>query len=1252
MPATEETYRSQRRLHIWFAISSIAMTLVTIWMVMADHLRPWKQVQREFQKVELAKIEATKEQRDRELKARHERELEEVRRKIAEAKETERKNARLIAEREGERRRIKGRHELLDTEKRFMKAEIDSQRSFYDGFIDRDLKGEALALLNKTIRPLEAKFATLTAEFEKVDQELKQKDAEIAELRGNIDKWDKQEEDLTRDLARVKRQLEQRQAQYGRGGPVSAFFAFLRDLPGIDMAAPPTKIDQISLPKLTINYNFKDVPRYDRCKTCHAGIDKLGFDTDADGKPMKATHPAFATHPHFTDGATTTDPKGNEVAAGLYLDANGPHPINRFGCTICHGGQGSGTDFTFASHEPNDLRQKAEWEEKQAWHAIHFWDEPMLPKRFMESSCLKCHHEVTDVPQATKLQAGYRRIVKYGCTGCHTIGGPGASGPDLTDNRQVGPNLKPVGYKVSKEWLVRWIKNPHAFRPDSRMPRFYGLTNNDKPQDLPKSHAEIQAIAHYLVTASEKPRDFEDRKEKGDPKRGQTLFLQKGCLACHSHRPYEPSEIKGEPNPKYKPDPATTYDPAQFPGQVREYAKANHGPNLSNIAAKFQSKEQGTRWLTNWIKAPENYHPESLMPNLQLSWQDAADLASWIISVPAEWPGQSEVPDINGQGEESKQAREALDELVRHFISKSNTYKPALSDTPSRTVLLSELEGFVARLSTDEKLMYLGERTISRMGCFGCHNIKGFEDAKPIGTPLNGWGFKSPAKLDFAHILEYLEEPKPDDQGNRDGTPPYYQEKLAEHQRPGFLFEKLHRPRSYDFQKTKEDLKAWDDRLRMPRFAWADDPEAIEEVMTFVLGLTGEVIPSDYLPRSTYSPAQFAKARGERLIERYNCKGCHVFEMPSYTIRPGVKVADAMPDFQVNFEASSGPLGRGQDYLKEFYPKLTYDPNKAPKLGPDDGRTLATIHGMPMMLEEVPDDSGKQVVQRRQAIQLWQPVTIRGYTFNRGDNVLVDLIKLVDINDGQKRTNVEPADGGGFAWLYAAKRSADTGESPDTDWNRLPPPLIREGRKVQTPWLTRFFKDPYPIRPATNLRMPRFHFGDAERTRAETATLANYFAAVDKAEFPYQDIPERERSYLAARESEHPDYLASGWQMMAKGACISCHTIGNLKPTGDPTKQINGPDLRQVEGRFRPDFLLEWLARPNRLVPYTVMPQNIPPHGDVAVPTPKSFEKQPFELVKTVRDTLLNYVDAVEGQLAGQGKAEPDKGGGKSKEAE
>ena len=88
-----------------------------------------------------------------------------------------------------------------------------------------------------------------------------------------------------------------------------------------------------------------------------------------------------------------------------------------------------------------------------------------IPKRFIESGCLKCHTQVTDIPQATKLQAGYQRIVKYGCTGCHTIGGEGSIGPDLSEERQVGPNLSHIAAKDAKDWVVKWIANPHAFRP-------------------------------------------------------------------------------------------------------------------------------------------------------------------------------------------------------------------------------------------------------------------------------------------------------------------------------------------------------------------------------------------------------------------------------------------------------------------------------------------------------------------------------------------------------------------------------------------------------------------------------------------------------------------------------------------------------------------------------------------------------------------------------------------------------------------
>ena len=62
----------------------------------------------------------------------------------------------------------------------------------------------------------------------------------------------------------------------------------------------------------------------------------------------------------------------------------------------------------------------------------------------MESSCLKCHHNVTELqpsekfpePPAPKLLKGYNLIRKYGCYGCHEVNG--FEGP----NKRVGPDMR------------------------------------------------------------------------------------------------------------------------------------------------------------------------------------------------------------------------------------------------------------------------------------------------------------------------------------------------------------------------------------------------------------------------------------------------------------------------------------------------------------------------------------------------------------------------------------------------------------------------------------------------------------------------------------------------------------------------------------------------------------------------------------------------------------------------------------------
>ena len=189
---------------------------------------------------------------------------------------------------------------------------------------------------------------------------------------------------------------------------------------------------------------------------------------------------------------------------------------------------------------------------------------------------------------------------------------------------------------------------------------------------------------------------------------------------------------------------------------------------------------------------------------------------------------------------------------------------------------------------------------------------------------------------------------------------------------------------------------------------------------------------------------------------------------------------------------------------------------------------------------------------------------------------------------------------------------------------------------MQTPWLTAFLHDPHMIRPAAQLRMPRFHFGKDEKASSkETDTLANYFAAHDGATFPYQSIPEQNpelpgrakygSSRLPGGRLDHDDQQGIAVPAMSRDRPVQARRRRGRRQRAGPAR---------VASRFRPEFLEAWLANPRRLLPFTAMPQNIAPHGEIQIQVPKTFENKPIDMVRAIRDTLLNYVNAVELQLA------------------
>jgi mono/diheme cytochrome c family protein len=157
--------------------------------------------------------------------------------------------------------------------------------------------------------------------------------------------------------------------------------------------------------------------------------------------------------------------------------------------------------------------------------------------------------------------------------------------------------------------------------------------------------------------------------------------------------------------------------------------------------------------------------------------------------------------------------------------------------------------------AAEKKNVYLGSKLISRYGCFACHNIRGFENAKPIGTELSEWGSKALNKIDFG-LLE------------------------IEHNREAWLQQKLHAPRSFDAGRIDITRKS-QELLKMPKFNLTE--KQIEQITTVVTGMTDEKMTAKE-PKQL-SPAEFQIERGRWKVKEMNCQGCHLVEGRGWAIR-------------------------------------------------------------------------------------------------------------------------------------------------------------------------------------------------------------------------------------------------------------------------------------------------------------------------------------------------------------------------------
>ena len=794
---------------------------------------------------------------------------------------------------------------------------------------------------------------------------------------------------------------------------------------------------------------------------------------------------------------------------------------------------------------------------------------------------------------------------------------------------KVGPSLRHVASKVGFDWLYAWLRNPQEFRPSTKMPRFFGLWSHLEGKQLEESKRyeplEIRSMVHYLTESSapfEYVKPFDGITAAADAARGRKVVQLRGCLACHQHDDFPEATSMHGPNLSRIGGKAASLPEGKqwLYSWLREPSRYHPKTIMPNVLLEPVTLADGT------VSDPAADATEYLMGSGR-DWKPAAE---WQVETLA---GETPFP-MAAADAMSAEERKALDELALMYLKERFTVVRAQQVLATGVGDANAIQGDERMLvgldgaDRDRRLLtYVGKKTINKLACYSCHDIPGFEDGKPAGAALADWGRKDPSRIAFEQAAHFVTHQLAGGHGHHaagghghhaagghghvephattataadDGLAPdlaykathdeahvdpesldsdtgYFLEKLLGHEREGFLWQKLRAPRSYDYKKAEN--KTYNERYRMPQFPF--NQEQREAVMTFVLGLVAEPPAPQYVHNP--GPREQARLDGLVVAEQYNCGGCHQLRMDRWDIRYKPESLGEPPAF------ADYPFLSPHFTPEQVSASLATDRQGRRKATLVGSPTLDPQTGKPQLVDEdgVPIEDGDTESVVHRPFALWQDALVDGAPRTVGGQ------NLIVPDDALASGHHYPGWGGDLARLLypvviADEKQVNPNVKPDDAWGWLPPPLVGEGKKVQSAWLHKFLLNPHPIRPPAVLRMPKFHFDSAK-----AAALVNYFAAVDGAEYPYVYDPRLDEASVVAAEQAHPGHLEGALKIVTNNNyCVKCHLVGDYTPAG--SVKALAPQLQRVHERLRPDYVHGWIANPKRFLPYTGMPVNIP----------------------------------------------------------
>jgi mono/diheme cytochrome c family protein len=586
LPKRSETPIEGRNYsHIYFIFSAL-LALTTFWAVL-DMIwvrSPWQRYQRQFNENEIQALQAQLQAAEEKFDAENAETYQQLETQLAEAR------AQLTGEEYRQAQQDSAKADLEATnarqEYRFTKSEADAEYYLYK----------------------EAEYHGHTEEYKKRGVKVDTLNARAARLKTA---WDEVE---ARKTAAVQRLAELRKSVTDVESQMKAMRADIDNLEELlaRVKARPIKIKQVVMPTF-VKGNFGSyVNNVDRCESCHPAATRKGFEN------VEATN--FRTHPSLDTLLTI-------------------HPVEKFGCSPCHGGQGPALQSVTYAHG-----------------FVKHWEHPLHEGKLITAGCNLCHAKELITEHAEELNKAKRMVFDLGCYGCHEIRG-------FETLEKVGPSLDRIRQKLNPSWVYGWLRGNREFRPYSRMPN---------PMF---THEEALAATSFLYSLEDETNWQPAGKVRpGNARRGEQIVDEVGCKGCHVIT-LQDREVRSNPMP---------YD---------------IGPDLSMVGTKVSAD-----WLYDWIKNPKHYFPQTRMPNLRLSDQEAADIVAFLMEVSQDKP----LPE---------------------------RYTTSLPDL------------------TDSKLIAEGRAIVRNFGCHGCHLIKGMESESRVSVSLNEFGAKTTEELFYGDAL-------------------------------------------------------------------------------------------------------------------------------------------------------------------------------------------------------------------------------------------------------------------------------------------------------------------------------------------------------------------------------------------------------------------------------------------------------------------------------------------------------------------